>query len=331
VIGYYVHHQGSGHLHRMQCLARYLQTPVTVLTSVPRPQGYSGPWVELPLDVGESQTVVDPTANGTVHWAPVHGQGLRDRMAMIAQWVQQTRPTLMVVDVSCEVARFVRLMGVPVVVAAMRGDRQDRMHRDTYDMALALLAPWPASAPEPGWPEHWLTKTWHVGAFSRADDRPRLPRSLASSGKRVALLWGSGGSDVDTGDVAAARAATPGWDWDVMGLPGHAWIADSWPTLCGADVIVSHAGQNAIAEIAAARRPAIVLPQQRPHGEQDATAQALARCGLATVIRDWPAAERWPALLAGATAGQLPQWEQWAPGDGAQRAAALIDAAAAGS
>jgi hypothetical protein len=327
MIGYYVHHQGSGHLHRMRCVARYLKAPVTVLSSVSRPPGFEGPWVELPLDTGGEHSS-DPTANGTVHWAPVHHPGLRDRMAMIAQWVQQARPTLMVVDVSCEVARFVRLMGVPVIVAAMRGQRDDRMHRDTYDMALALLAPWPESAPEPGWPAHWLAKAWHVGAFSQADGRACSPLPSDAARKRVALLWGSGGSDVDTGDVMAARAATPEWHWDVMGFPGFAWVENSWPTLCAADVIVSHAGQNAIAEIAAARRPAIVLPQQRPHGEQDATALALESCGLATVIHAWPAADDWPALLAGVTAGEAPHWERWAPGDGAQRAAALIDAAA---
>jgi hypothetical protein len=326
VIGYYVHHQGSGHLHRMQCIARHLRSPMTVLSSVPRPASYSGAWIDLPLDTGGDPT--DPSAHGTAHWAPVHHDGLRDRMAVIARWVQEARPTLMVVDVSCEIARFARLMGVPVVVAAMRGERHDRAHVDAYDLAVGLLAPWPQSAAEPGWPEHWLAKTWHVGAFSKADERRRSRPAPVDGSRRVAVLWGSGGGEVSRTDLAAARSVTPDWRWDVMGLPGHAWIADSWPTLCAADVVVTHAGQNAIAEVAAARRPAIVLPQQRPHEEQVATARALERCGLATVLPAWPAAQEWPALLDRMIAGEAPRWEQWAPGDGAQRAAGLIDAAA---
>ncbi|MFC8762138.1 MULTISPECIES: glycosyltransferase [Streptomyces] len=53
-------------------------------------------------------------------------------------------------------------------------------------------------------------------------------------------------------------------------------------------MVVTHAGQNAVAECAAARVPAVVVPQSRPHGEQHATAHALAEGGLATVRDHWP-------------------------------------------
>lgn len=39
-------------------------------------------------------------------------------------------------------------MGIPVMVAAMRGDRFDPAHRMGYDMADVLLAPWPQTLPE---------------------------------------------------------------------------------------------------------------------------------------------------------------------------------------
>ncbi len=220
MIGYYVHHQGSGHQRRMRAIARHLTTPVTVLSSAPQPMGYDGPWLTLPADFGAG-TAVDPTAHGTSHWAPVHHRGLRDRMAAIAGWIQAAQPSLFMVDVSCEVARFVRLMGVPVVVVAMAGDRSDRVHVDAYDGAHALLAPWTAEFARSEWPDRWLEKTWHVGAFSAADEHEQPARTAAPMTRRVALLAGSGGSDITRAQVEQARAATSGWQWQVLGVPGY--------------------------------------------------------------------------------------------------------------
>lgn len=319
MIGWYVHAHGRGHLQRLQCIAAHLQTPVTALSSLPRPDGWRGGWVDLPADTTDSP--VDPTAGGTLHWAPLHHDGLRSRAAEIARWVDRARPALVVVDVSVEVAVLVRAMGVPVVVAAMRGERDDRPHTTAYDLADALLAPWPADRPEP-WPQQWLDKTWHVGALSRHDDRAPV---AAPGGRRVAVLWGHGGSDVRPAQVEAAVAATPGWTWDTSTMDGSA--TDPWALLQAADVVVTHGGQNALAEVAAARRPAVVLPQERPHDEQRANARALA--GLAVVRDQWPAAHEWPALLEQAAQQDGSRWQQWSDGHGAQRAAALLDERAA--
>ena len=51
VIGYYVHHQGDGHLTRAAAIARALAgEPVTGLSSRPRPDGWPGEWVQLARD-----------------------------------------------------------------------------------------------------------------------------------------------------------------------------------------------------------------------------------------------------------------------------------------
>lgn len=139
---------------------------------------------------------------------------------------------------------------------------------------------------------------------------------------------GSGGRDISTAEVAAARAASPGWQWTTLGGPDGRWSADPWPALCAADVVVTHAGQNALAECAAARRPAVVVPQERPFGEQAATGRALTRGRLAVVATRWPKARDWTALLEQARVHGGECWSRWAPGDGAAHAAcALADAA----
>lgn len=320
MIGWYVHDHGRGHLQRLQCISAHLRTPVTALSSLPKPVDFAGAWVELPNDQPTGADD-DVTAGGTLHWAPRQHAGLLERMAAIAGWIAAARPALVVVDVSVEVAVLVRTMGVPVVVAAMRGDRTDRAHTTAYDLAEALLAPWPVELPEP-WPRSWLDKTWHVGALSRLDGRLVLP---APGDRRVAVLWGRGGGEVSAQDLAEARAATPAWDWDPIGLPGTPWLDDPWPRLQAADVVVTHAGQNALAEVAAARRTAVVLPQTRPYGEQLANARALTRGGLALVCERWPSAQLWPGLLEQVAGRDTDAWQRWSDGFGAVRAAALLD------
>ncbi|MFM6851229.1 MAG: glycosyltransferase [Terrabacter sp.] len=337
MIGYYVHHHGHGHLMRFLSIARQLRSPVTGLGSMPRPVGWSGPWVQLERDDGAAPADVpslDVTARGTLHWVPQHDPGLAARTARVTSWIASARPTLVVVDVSVEVSVLARLAGVPVVVVAMPGSRSDRPHRLAYDLADALLAPWPTGAHTAGWPDAWRRKLWAVGGISRFDARtvraagqddrvagPERPR-------RVLLLWGAGGTDVTAADVLAARNATPGWQW--IERSPRSPSSDLWSDLRGADVVVTHAGQGAVADVAAARRPAVVVPQRRPFDEQGATAAAVARLGAAVGLRRWPHdAADWPGLLGRAAAIGGEGWTRWSSGHGAAEAAARLDALAA--
>ena len=197
-----------------------------------------------------------------------------------------TRPSLVVVDVSVEVAALCRLCGVPVVVLAMPGVRTDRAHALAYDLADALLAPWPEAAHTDGLARAWRDKLWAVGALSRFDGRagptPSAPGRVGTDALHLGLgarrarradascPWGGGGRGTSAAEVAAARAATPGWEWVERG-PGSP-SPDLWADLAAADVVVTHGGQNAVAEVAAARRPAVVVAQPRPFDEQVATA-----------------------------------------------------------
>lgn len=167
----------------------------------------------------------------------------------------------------------------------------------------------------------------HVGAFSRFDGREATGTPRPGS---VLVLFGSGGRDVTDADFRAARAATPEWTWEYR-VPGSAEDAagdeDVWTSLQRAEVVVVHGGHNAVAEVAAARRPAVVVAQDRPFREQQRRAELLRAEGLVALDR-WPAAADWPALLERARAAGAGPWHRWAPGDGARRAAAFLDAAA---
>jgi Glycosyltransferase family 28 C-terminal domain len=322
VIGWYVHHRGAGHLQQLRLVSKHLRSPVAGLSSLARPRSWAGGWVTLPPD--DDKPVRDVEAGGALHWAPKLHEGLLRRNATIVRWIERTRPALMVVDVSVEVALLSRLLGIPVVVAAMRGSRGDRPHAQAYDLADALLAPWPGGHDPPGWPGRWVEKTWHVGAFSQFDGAPRPPRSGCGR-RRVLLLAGDGGTDIGPEAVGRARAATLDWSWTVAGVGGRLDRGEVWSALCESDVVIAHAGQSAVAEVAAARRPAIIVAQQRPHDEQIDTAFTLQRAGIAIGLDRWPPSAELPRLLGDALTLDPSRWSTWSPGDGAQTAAGHLD------
>ncbi len=325
MIGYYAHHVGQGHVHRAAAIAEHLPGPVTILSSLPPPTGWRQDWVQLARD-DAAPDPEDPTANGTLHWAPLHDAGLRDRMAAIAAWIRHTEPIVLVSDVSVEVALLARLMGIPVVVIALPGTREDRAHQLGYDIADAILAPWPRLATDicRGLEAH-ARKVHHVGGFSRFDGTKRPPRADRATGRTVLALRGAGGGD----HTAMRPPAVPGWRWISCG-PGR-WVDDPWPALCAADVVYSSCGLGALSDVAAARRPAVLVPEPRPHDEQCSTAHALARAGLAIVLDHEPSPTEWPRVLDRAAQLDGNRWSIWSSGTAAADAAGVIMSAARAS
>jgi hypothetical protein len=328
VIGYYAHHQGAGHLTRLRSIARAMDEPVWGLSSAPAPPGWDSGWTQLARDDDPDPAELardgDPTAHGVLHWVPRGHTGLARRSAQLTAWVVEQRPRALVVDVSVEIALLARLCGVPTVVVALPGHRHDRAHRIAYDSADALLAPWPEGTHDLGWPREWTDKAWFVGGISRFDHRtPRPAAPPPLTGGTVLVLWGAGGRTTTAAELAAARAATPSWTW-VERAPGSPSDVPLWEQLEQADVVVTHAGQNAVAEVAAARRPAVVVAQPRPFDEQVATALQVEAREVAVGRTSWPRADTWPGLLQLALSRGGAGWARWSSGHGAADAAAHL-------
>ncbi|MXG91780.1 glycosyltransferase [Nocardioides flavescens] len=335
MIGYYVHHHGHGHRHRALEVARVLTErgeTVTGLSSLPAPDGWPGPWVQLAPDAetGDREPLA-PTAGGRLHWVPLGHAGLRSRSATVSAWIDGTAPSAVVVDVSVEMALLVRLHGVPVVTLVQPGERGDAAHRLGYDVADALVGCWPPEAGGTGagmlrgLAPAVVARVQPVGALSRFPVRETSGRA---PGRRVVLLSGSGGSALDATGLAAARAETPGWEWTVLDARLGAWVDDPRAALCDADVVITHAGQNALAEVAASRTPAVVVAQDRPHREQEVTADVLARGPWPAVVADaWPGRD-WARLLERAAALDGAGWTGWCDGRAAERFADLVLGAA---
>lgn len=192
VIAWYAHHQGAGQVTRATTVAPLMTTDV-VISSGLRPAVWPADrWVQIPDDGAPGGT--DPTTDGVLHWAPLDHPAYRmERMERIARWVRVNRSTLVVSDVSVEVALLVRLLGVPVVVTVMAGDRSDRPHVTAYDAATALVA----GLARRGGRQHRHGVDEPVGREGQlrrrllAVRRPDDPRTTGR--RRVTVLWGPGG------------------------------------------------------------------------------------------------------------------------------------------
>jgi predicted glycosyltransferase len=99
--------------------------------------------------------------------------------------------------------------------------------------------------------------------------------------------------------------------------------------MCSAGVIVGNAGQNTVADLAVAARPAILIPEDRPFGEQHAIAEMQRGLRLATVTPHWPDVVCWPELRSAAAQTPSDRWSRWETEGAARRAAAVIEEVAA--
>lgn len=332
-VGCYVHHHGSGHLHRAGALARELGgrgVAVTGLSSLPRPDDWAGEWVDLPRDdtVGPGRPdpgTGDPRAGGRLHWVPRHHPGLLERHAAVAAWLARTRPAAVVVDVSVEVALLVRLHGVPVVSVVLPGVRDDAAHRLGHDVSDELVGLWPAEVTSAllGVAPEVAGRVRALGGLSRFDvEAP--PAQRRPGPPRVLVLGGRGGDAWAEADLEAATASAGSWDWQVLGGTGGSWVADPSQAIRDADVVLTHAGQNALAEVAALRRPAVVVPAERPHDEQRCTGRVLAAGPWPAVVVPSLGAASWPDVLDEARALDGSAWAGWVDGHAAARLADVV-------
>ena len=298
---------------------------VTGLSSLPRPDGWDGDWVRLPRD--DDGDPRDVSAHGHLHWAPLLHDGTRSRAAALSAWLETARPDLLVVDVSVEVLLLARLHGIPAVGVVLPGRRDDRAHLLGFGVAEALVGFWPRAAHDmtPGLPDDLRERLVPVGALSRhpvrdgaGAMRPRQPvvRSPCCSG-RVATT-----SARTT--YASRRPPPPTGDWHVLGADRSTWVADPSAVLAGADVVVTHAGQNALAETAAARRPAVVLPQLDPTTSSRPPAPCWPTAGRPSSRPAWPAAGEWAGVLDRAAALDPRRWAEWCDGRAADRFADVV-------
>jgi len=329
-VGYYVHHHGAGHGVRAAQVAQALRVPVTLIGA------------QLPdtLPVGVQRLLLPgDTAAGmhverfeVLHYAPLAVEGVRERMAMLAQWFAAHWPCLLVVDVSVEVALFARLCAVPVVYVRQQGRRDDRAHHLAYDSASALLAPYPAQMEAPDTPQWLRDKTTYSGWPSRFAGAP----GTTPQPGQVLIITGHGGSDLSATMIEAMARQCPDRQFRVAGdlLPGTArpnllWLgplSDPLAQMRTAEVVVGSASDSLVGEAASLGCRYIAVAQDRPFDEQRLQARRLNELGVAIGLEHgWPPPSQWPAWFDAALGLDPGRWRGWADVAAAARAAQLIE------
>ncbi|SDM20896.1 Predicted glycosyl transferase [Methylobacterium phyllostachyos] len=306
-IGWYVHHQGAGHLQRARAVATALPRPCTIIGTL---AGFDTAGLDI-LDLPDDRPLGDAAFDGrdgaterpeALHYAPLNHPGLRARMARIAEWVARTDPALLVVDVSVEVALFARLLSVPTLVVRLAGTRTDQPHCEAFRSASRVLAPFPEALDGAGVPEWVRAKTVYAGFLTG----PALTATEASHD--IVVVFGQGGAGGDRPALAAAARAVPDRTWHVLGpvsgsgaipdnLHLHGWVPDVAAYVARAALLVGGGGDGVVALAAAQAKRFLCLPEPRAYGEQTEKAAALARLGAAIVHVGWPEASAWPGLI----------------------------------
>jgi UDP-N-acetylglucosamine--N-acetylmuramyl-(pentapeptide) pyrophosphoryl-undecaprenol N-acetylglucosamine transferase len=263
--------------------------------------------------------------------------------AELVAWMEQESPDLLFVDGPPDVALFARLAGVPVVVLRRHGRRTPAQRQLLDRTVLGALAPYtedlgPGDDPTP-------TRTVHTGLLSRFAGRPRdrararHDLGIEANARLVTVLCGKEGPGVSTSELLATAEATPGWSWQLVGeeasgAPHEAvrplgWVADPWPHLVAADVVIAGASLSAVAEAADAEVPLIVVSRPSAASEERRFADALGAVGAALPLAAWLAPGRWAATLDAAVGMDTRPLASRRDARAARRAAEWLDVWAA--
>jgi UDP-N-acetylglucosamine:LPS N-acetylglucosamine transferase len=336
-VGFYVHHQGHGHLQRARAIASKLTHRATLFSSLVGDQCIGNiEHCHLQPDYHE-QCVVESFDH--LHYAPLRVEGLRQRAKRLTAWFEERWPCILVVDVSVEIATLARLCGVPVIYVRQRGNRIDLAHNLAYESATRLLAPYPAEWEEPETPVRWREKTDYTGLISRyehlAENSAGSVSNDVGSKRNVTIITGFGGAPVAAEAILAAAHACPQWHFTVIGRLGLVpstsaanlsfvgQVDDPLRWIARSDVVVGSAGDSLVSEIAHLKKRFICIPEDRPFGEQRSTAATLARHDLAIVLERLPEAAQWPQLLQRALTQEPERWKRWRSAGSDQAARAI--------
>jgi predicted glycosyltransferase len=340
-VGYYVHHHGHGHWRRAQAIAQCLDCPVTLIGS--NLPALPAPLLRLDLP-GDTAPGMQVARFATLHYAPLAVDGLRERMALLADWMRRHWPCVLVVDVSVEVALLARLLGVPTVYVRQHGQRDDPAHLQAYACASTLLAPWPAFmdslAGEQGSADNAaiLARTRYSGWLSRYPQG----RGAAAEAGRVLVIIGQGGTAIGVPQLHALARACADYRFRVIGLPSGTLadegaaapanlidlgqMAEPFDELCRAEIVIGSAGDGVVGEVASLGCRYVAIAESRPFDEQLQQARRLQALGLAIGLEAWPDGERWPEILQRARALDPDQWQRGgAPADSPGAAARVIE------
>ena len=295
-IGYFVHHQGRGHVQRAAAIAEALvrHRPVTLFCARPDlfemlPAGVE--LVELPSlfepTGDEAPCMASVPSPATTHCAPLGWPSIREATAIITNWFAKAKPALFVTDVSAELGQLARLCSVPHVAVMQHGERSDPGHMAAYESAVGLLAPYSDALEQGDRPQWMKDKTYYAPGVGI--DIPTIPSRQAArehlglelDREIVCVVGGSGGTGTPSAPLTIGARDDANSQWFTIGNiqsewhetpPGNlvhkGWVDNPLHWIAAADRIVSSCGNTTVHSVLAAGKPWIVVPERRYFDEQ---------------------------------------------------------------
>lgn len=248
----------------------------------------------------------------SLHYSPVGNSDIQQRSHKILDTIYQRHIDLMIIDVSVEVAILCRAASVPYLYVRLPGIRDDEPHLNAFAGALALLAPYPRTLESTKTPEWISQKTLYLdfintqqkNAQTYQDFIKHLMR-LITDEKALSLMLNDKNKDTPTivtvikgyGGHQAIDAKMP----ELRQLLPYAFIislgpidenkrhyvdiaaevSNVTPFIEHSDYLLMACGLNAVAQAYDYATPLVVLPDDRPHQEQEVMAEALIAQGRA--------------------------------------------------
>ena len=253
----------------------------------------------------------------SLHYSPVGNSDIQTRSWQIINGIKQHNIDLMIVDVSVEVAMLCRVASMPYLYVRLAGIRDDTPHVNAFAGALALLAPYPTTL-EAADTENWSKqKTLYLDFLAGEDSKPTnyddflaslknlsadndanlslngkidLASNTEQKQKIITVIKGYGGHEAIDDKLPELRILQP--DALIISLGPIAkdkrsyvdiamQVPDVSPFIAHSDLLIMACGLNGIAQAYHHDTPLVVLPDQRPHREQEVMAEALIAQGRA--------------------------------------------------
>lgn len=273
---------------------------------------------QLPEDVlpGRAGEYWQPNS---LHYSPVGNKDIQTRSWQLLDGIRQRQIDLMIIDVSVEVALLCRAASVPYLYVRLAGERDDEPHLNAFAGALGLLAPYPKvleAAATPDWvrqktlyldfmpnkTDELLTFTAFINKLMTLTTDNSIHKWLSSldnnnktaKTKIVTVIKGYGGHDAIDAKLPELRRVLPNAliislgpindeVRDCVDIAAH--VDDVTPFVAYSDLLLMACGLNGIAQVYNYATPLVVLPDERPHREQEVMAEALIEQGRAL---SWP-------------------------------------------
>lgn len=313
-LGYYAHHHGSGHCRQIDKLAALLpvdaKSQLIVFTSLsPDDYSFSSLDKQQIIRLQTEDECADDVLKGrageyfqpaSLHYSPVGNSNIQKRSHQILDTIYQHHIDLMVIDVSVEVAMLCRAASIPYLYIRLPGIRDDTPHLNAFAGALALLAPYPRLLEATMTPEWVGKKTLYLDFINTTQQKElnyhefmkiltKLNTSNLKDWKEVpptiiTVIKGYGGHKAIDMKLPELRRLLPNAFIISLGPINHnmrchvdiaAQVNDVTPFIQHSDYLVMACGLNAVAQAYDYATPLVVLPDDRPHQEQEVMAQAL--------------------------------------------------------